>query len=56
MEHATLNGERSSMRARTAITRTELSRPVTQAIQDGVIAGTRSVLDYGCGRGGDVAG
>ena len=54
MEHATLNGERLSMRARTAMTRTELSRPVAQAIQDGVIAGTRSVLDYGCGRGGDV--
>jgi DNA phosphorothioation-associated putative methyltransferase len=54
MEHATLNGERPLMRAQTAITRTEMSRPVAQAMQDGIIAGTRSVLDYGCGRGGDV--
>ena len=53
MEHATLNGDQSA-RARTAIVRTELSRPVAQAMQDGVISGTRSVLDYGCGRGGDV--
>jgi len=36
------------------MTRTELSRPVTQAIQDGLIRADRSVLDYGCGRGGDV--
>lgn len=34
--------------------RTELSRPVAQAIQDGLISAERSVLDYGCGRGGDV--
>jgi DNA phosphorothioation-associated putative methyltransferase len=32
-----------------------LSKPVAQAIQDGVIIAPRSVLDYGCGRGGDVA-
>jgi len=55
MEHATLTGDRPFSRARTAITRTDLSRPVTQALQDGVIAATRSVLDYGCGRGGDIA-
>jgi DNA phosphorothioation-associated putative methyltransferase len=54
MEHATLNGKHPSMRARTAMTRTELSRPVAQAMQDEVISGTRSILDYGCGRGGDV--
>lgn len=43
-----------SSAARTAISRTDLSRPVTQALQDGLIATKRSVLDYGCGRGGDV--
>lgn len=55
MEHATLTGDSPAFRARTAMTRTDLSRPVTQALHDGVISGTRSVLDYGCGRGGDVA-
>ena len=52
---STLSIDLSSLRARTAINRTELSKPVTQAIQDGVIIAARSVLDYGCGRGGDVA-
>jgi DNA phosphorothioation-associated putative methyltransferase len=45
----------SSLRARTAINRTELSKPVSQAIHDGIITTGRPVLDYGCGRGGDVA-
>jgi DNA phosphorothioation-associated putative methyltransferase len=36
------------------MSRIELSKPVTQALQDGVIVPTRSVLDYGCGRGDDV--
>jgi DNA phosphorothioation-associated putative methyltransferase len=40
--------------ARTAMTRTGMSRPVAQALQDGLIVAQRSVLDYGCGRGGDV--
>ena len=53
MELATLNADQFTP-ARTAIVRTELSRPVAQAVQDGVISGARSVLDYGCGRGGDV--
>jgi DNA phosphorothioation-associated putative methyltransferase len=43
-----------ALRARTAINRTDLSRPVAQSIQDRIITTTRSVLDYGCGRGGDV--
>jgi DNA phosphorothioation-associated putative methyltransferase len=52
---STLSIDLPSFRARTAINRTDLSKPVTQAIQDGIIIATRSVLDYGCGRGGDVA-
>jgi DNA phosphorothioation-associated putative methyltransferase len=54
MDRLTLGGNGFISRAKTAMTRTELSRPVTQAIQDGLISGDRSVLDYGCGRGGDV--
>lgn len=43
-------------RARTALQRVGLSRPVRLAVDDGLIAaGITSVLDYGCGRGGDVA-
>lgn len=44
-----------STRGRTALHRTALSRPVARAIEDGLIANGNSVLDYGCGRGGDVA-
>jgi DNA phosphorothioation-associated putative methyltransferase len=32
-----------------------LSRPVARALEDAIIADNTSVLDYGCGRGGDVA-
>jgi DNA phosphorothioation-associated putative methyltransferase len=43
-------------RARTALKRITLSRPVRLAVDDGLIAaGSTSVLDYGCGRGGDIA-
>ena len=41
-------------RHRTALTRVALSRPVDRAVQDGLISSETSVLDYGCGRGGDV--
>ena len=42
-------------RARTALQRGGLSRPMRLAVDDGLIlAGQTSVLDYGCGRGGDV--
>lgn len=53
MESLTLT-DRVPFAARTAISRTDLSRPMTQALQDGLIVPGRSVLDYGCGRGGDV--
>jgi hypothetical protein len=41
-------------RQKTAMSRTALSRPMELAFQDGVLARGQSVLDYGCGRGGDV--
>src|SRR5256885_15617276 len=44
----------SSERRLTAISRGGLSVPARQAILDKQIRPERSVLDYGCGRGGDV--
>ena len=41
-------------RARTAIVRTSLSRPLKRAIADGLITSTTRVFDYGCGRGDDL--
>lgn len=41
-------------RHRTALTRKELSRPVRLAVDAGLITTETTVLDYGCGRGGDV--
>jgi DNA phosphorothioation-associated putative methyltransferase len=55
MQPSTLSIDPSAFRARTAINRAELSKPVAQAIHDSVITASRQVLDYGCGRGGDVA-
>jgi len=42
-------------RHRTALTRTDVSRPLRIALGDGVLHVGRSLMDYGCGRGGDVA-
>lgn len=50
-----VSADLAALRARTAINRVDLSKPVAQAIQDGIITVGRSVLDYGCGRGGDVS-
>lgn len=45
----------TAVRARTALERVSLSRPVRIAVADALITpGVTSVLDYGCGRGGDV--
>lgn len=45
----------TSLRARTALGRVSLSRPVRLAVDDGlIVADKTTVLDYGCGRGGDV--
>lgn len=41
-------------RHKTAIGRTELSRPLQLALASGVIKEGTEVLDYGCGRGDDV--
>lgn len=41
-------------RARTAISRTDLSRPLKCAIADGLITDDTSIFDYGCGRGDDL--
>lgn len=55
MQPSALSIDPSALRARTAINRAELSKPVAQAIQDSIITASRHVFDYGCGRGGDVA-
>lgn len=39
---------------RTAMTRTELSRPLQFALADGILTRERSFFDYGCGKGGDI--
>lgn len=45
----------AAARARTALGRVALSRPVQLAVDDRLIeVGKTTVLDYGCGRGGDV--
>jgi len=43
------------LRARTALHRKSLSRPLRQACNDDLIEPSTTVLDYGCGRGGDLA-
>lgn len=46
---------RSTARHRTAMLRRRPSRPIRQALRDGLITPRTSVLDYGCGRGEDAA-
>lgn len=41
-------------RGETALHRNALSRPVSLAVQDGLITESTSFFDYGCGRSGDV--
>ena len=41
-------------RHRTALHRTDLSRPVRLALNDGVLTSQKSFFDYGCGRGADI--
>ena len=41
-------------RHRTALKRSDLSRPTKCALRDGLITRETSVLDYGCGHGSDV--
>jgi DNA phosphorothioation-associated putative methyltransferase len=42
-------------RHRSALSRGELSRPLRLAISDGLLSTDRTLMDYGCGRGDDVA-
>ena len=42
-------------RHRTALTRNQLSRPVSIALEAGVLTSERTFFDYGCGRGSDLA-
>ena len=44
----------SGNRHKTAISRTDFSRPVKIALADGLIGPRATVLDFGCGRGDDV--
>ncbi len=48
------NSAHLGRRARTAISRTDLSRPLRYAVADGLIEAETWVLDYGCGRGDDL--
>ena len=41
-------------RHRTAMSRTFLSRPMRQAVEDGLLTTDETIFDYGCGRGDDV--
>ncbi len=42
-------------RGLTAIVRSRLSRPVSLAVEDGLLPLGSSFFDFGCGRGGDIA-
>ena len=42
-------------RHRTAIVRGDLSQPMQLMMRFGIVAKSRTVFDYGCGQGGDVA-
>lgn len=41
-------------RHRTAMSRAALSRPLATALRDNVLTASKSVFDYGCGRGDDL--
>jgi hypothetical protein len=45
----------SMPRHRTAMTRRKVSGPIRHALRDGTITKATTVLDYGCGKGEDVA-
>jgi len=42
-------------RHKTALVRTDLSRPVRLALEHGLVPEGVTAFDYGCGHGGDVA-
>lgn len=41
-------------RHRTALVRSDLSRPIRIALSDEVLGGEKTLMDYGCGHGGDL--
>lgn len=41
-------------RHKTAMSRATLSRPITTAIRDALVDHSKSIFDYGCGRGDDI--
>ena len=45
---------RSVSRHKTAISRTELSRPIKLALDDGILSPELPFFDYGCGLGDDL--
>lgn len=49
-------GDAGIQRHLTALSRTALSAPVQLLMRHGLLTSADSVFDYGCGRGGDVAG
>jgi DNA phosphorothioation-associated putative methyltransferase len=49
-----VEGVQTVSRHRTAIKRTDFSRPIRLALEHGLISETTTVFDYGCGHGGDV--
>jgi len=51
----TESGGEQVARHRTAISRPQLSAPLQAAARHGYLDGSRSVFDYGCGRGNDIA-
>lgn len=48
------NQEALIKRQRTALSRRDLSRPLSLALADGLLTQVDTVLDYGCGRGDDM--
>ncbi|MBI4817753.1 MAG: DNA phosphorothioation-associated putative methyltransferase [Deltaproteobacteria bacterium] len=53
--HALVTRRPEVFRHRTALVRYTLSTPLQALLQHGFLDGTRTVFDYGCGRGGDLA-
>ena len=51
-----LSAEPAIDRAKTALSRNNFSRPVQHLLETGLLTKRRSLFDYGCGRGDDIAG
>src|SRR5262245_44224582 len=51
-----MTSKKTTLRHRTAISRSALSRPLRLAIETCLIDNDSTVFDYGCGRGDDLRG